>query len=96
MQIATYVVADRQFNAFVPLSRVLCINYLAGFCPKGETCVDAHPKFELPAPEENLKFGKKVVITCHYCSEPGHKVSHCPNMPPELREQQLEKFGVGG
>ena len=57
--------------------RVLCINYLAGFCPSGKDCNDAHPKFELPAPTDNdPKLGKKVVITCHYCGEVGHKVSH--------------------
>lgn len=31
----------------------------------------------------------KVVITCHYCGEAGHKVSHCQKMPPEMRESQL-------
>ena len=24
--------------------RVLCINYLAGFCPVGDKCPDAHPR----------------------------------------------------
>jgi len=33
------------------------------------------------------KSGRKVIITCHYCGEPGHKVSHCPNMPQEMRDQ---------
>ena len=55
--------------------RVLCINYLAGFCPSGKDCTDAHPRFELPAPtEQDPKLGKKVIITCHYCGEIGHKV----------------------
>merc|ERR1711864_49001 len=36
----------------------------------------------------DLKMGKKVVITCHYCGEVGHKVSHCHKMPPEMRTQQ--------
>lgn len=70
--------------------RVLCINYLAGLCPNGADCNDAHPRFELPAPTDmESKIGKKVIITCHYCGEIGHKVSHCPKMPQELREQAI-------
>jgi len=83
--------------------RILCINYLAGFCPEGSACTDAHPRFELPAPSDiDPKFGKKVVITCHFCQEPGHKVSHCPKMPPEMRAahqeaaQQGYMMGPGG
>ena len=74
--------------------RVLCINYLAGFCPAGSNCPDAHPRFELPAPPDmDPKLGKKVVITCHYCGEVGHKVSHCSKMPQELRDQQMSEPG---
>ena len=74
--------------------RVLCINYLAGFCPAGSSCPDAHPRFELPAPPDmENKLGKKVVITCHYCGEVGHKVSHCTKMPQELRDQQTAESG---
>ena len=41
----------------------------------GKECNDAHPKFELPAPtDQDPKMGKKVIITCHYCGEVGHKV----------------------
>ncbi len=54
--------------------RVLCLNYLSGFCPAGSECADAHPRFELPRPEDDPTRAKKVVITCHYCGEPGHKV----------------------
>ena len=44
--------------------RILCINYLAGFCPEGSACTDAHPRFELPAPSDiDPKFGKKVIST---------------------------------
>ena len=39
------------------------------------------------------KLGKKVVITCHYCGEVGHKVSHCSKMPQELRDQQMSEPG---
>ncbi|XP_040571113.1 cleavage and polyadenylation specificity factor subunit 4 [Lepeophtheirus salmonis] len=68
--------------------RILCMNYLAGFCPVGPSCSDAHPRFELPAPQEtDPRLGKKIVITCHYCGEAGHKVSHCAKMPQELRDQ---------
>ena len=77
--------------------RVLCLNYLAGFCPEGADCQDAHPRFELPSPMEiDPRLGKKVVITCHYCGEPGHKVSHCTKMPPEMRESQMASgYGTG-
>jgi len=74
--------------------RVLCINWLAGFCPVGSACPDAHPKFELPAPtDQDPKLGKKVIITCHYCGEVGHKVSHCHKMPQELKDQQGNQPG---
>merc|ERR1719420_1455569 len=81
--------------------RTLCLNYLAGFCPKGpEKCPDTHPKFELPpigGPDDPRGTGKKIVITCHYCGEPGHKVSHCAKVPPEVREQhaQMSEYGYG-
>ena len=43
------------------MRRVLCINYLAGFCPSGPKCTDAHPRFELPGPADmDPKMGKKV------------------------------------
>ena len=43
----------------------------------GKECNDAHPKFELPAPTDvDPKMGKKVIITCHYCGEVGHKVNN--------------------
>ena len=73
--------------------RILCLNYLAGFCPKGPECDDTHPKFELPpigGPDDPRGTGKKIVITCHYCGEPGHKVSHCAKVPPEIREQHAQ------
>ena len=74
---------DRGFCRHGPLCRhrhvrrVLCLNYLAGFCSKGPECPDTHPKFELPplgGPDDPRGFGKKIIITCHYCGEPGHKV----------------------
>ena len=51
-------------------------------------------RFELPGPVEmENKMGKKIVITCHYCGEIGHKVNTCNKMPPELKEQQNHEFG---
>ena len=66
--------------------RVLCLNYLAGFCPAGPECPDAHPRFELPVPGEFE--GRKMILTCHFCGEPGHKLSQCPTLPDEMRDQQ--------
>jgi cleavage and polyadenylation specificity factor subunit 4 len=73
------------------MRRVLCVNYLAGFCPAGQSCEQAHPRFELPGPVEQDKGGKKVVITCHYCGEIGHKVNMCNKMPGEMKEQQQQQ-----
>ncbi|TRY80452.1 hypothetical protein TCAL_08821 [Tigriopus californicus] len=77
--------------------RILCLNYLAGFCPAGSECKDAHPRFELPTASDNdPKFGKKVIITCHYCGEVGHKVSHCQKLTPEMREAHMNSNDHGG
>ena len=47
-------------------------------------------RFELPAPPDtDPKLGKKVVRTCHYCGEVGHKVRNCSKMSQELRNQQM-------
>nr|CAI5868582.1 unnamed protein product [Callosobruchus analis] len=35
--------------------RVLCTNYLAGFCPDGPKCKYMHPRFELPAPPDQMQ-----------------------------------------
>lgn len=83
--------------------RVLCPNYLAGFCPAGADCGDAHPKFELPQlfMDDPRGLGKKIIITCHYCGESGHKVAQCPKVPQELKDQQVagshfgDHFGYG-
>lgn len=62
--------------------RVLCTNYLAGFCPDGSTCKYMHPRFELPAPPDQVQKDKKTtpVIICHFCNEHGHKAIHCNKM----------------
>ena len=64
--------------------------------PKKIHCGPGHnatfeAEFSHPHPHKNetlLPF-LQVVITCHYCGEAGHKVSHCQKMPPELKEQHL-------
>nr|CAD7461256.1 unnamed protein product [Timema tahoe] len=48
----------------------------------------SHPRFELPATDIQQKDGKKLVITCHYCGESGHKALYCNKMPAEIREVQ--------
>ena len=91
--IIKFIIARLITNLFEGVRRVLCLNYLAGFCPKGPDCPDTHPKFELPplgGPDDPRGFGKKIIITCHYCGEPGHKVSSCTKVPPEIREQHLQ------
>ena len=51
------------------------MNYLAGYCPNGPECPNGHPRFEIPVPPDtDARGGKKVVITCHYCGDVGHKV----------------------
>ncbi|XP_042891453.1 cleavage and polyadenylation specificity factor subunit 4-like, partial [Penaeus japonicus] len=68
--------------------RVLCMNYFAGFCPDGSNCKFMHPRFELPqVTDDKQQPHKKLGITCHYCGEAGHKLSHCFRANPELREQ---------
>jgi len=70
--------------------RELCMNYLTGCCPTGPECPDGHPRFEIPVPPDtDSRGGKKVVITCHYCGDVGHKVSTCPKMPADLKEQHM-------
>lgn len=65
--------------------RVLCMNFLAGFCPDGELCKFMHPRFELPPPPEiNKDQMQKRAPTCHFCGELGHKASYCHKMPPEV------------
>jgi len=39
------------------------------------------------------KLGKKVVITCHYCGEIGHKVNTCHKMPSDMKEKHTQEYG---
>nr|CAD7257748.1 unnamed protein product [Timema shepardi] len=52
---------------------------------------DHCPRFELPATDIQQKDGKKLVITCHYCGESGHKALYCNKMPAEIREVQSKQ-----
>ena len=50
------------------------------------------PRFELPAIQDmQPKEGKKVMITCHFCGEGGHKAIYCNKMPPDVREAQVRQ-----
>lgn len=50
------------------------------------------PRFELPAVQDmQPKEGKKVMITCHFCGEGGHKAIYCNKMPPDVREAQVRQ-----
>ncbi|OXU29253.1 cleavage and polyadenylation specificity factor subunit 4 [Nasonia vitripennis] len=89
---------DRGFCRHGPLCRhrhvrrVLCMAYLAGFCPDGSSCKFMHPRFELPAIQDmQPKEGKKVLITCHFCGETGHKAIYCNKIPPDMREQHARQ-----
>lgn len=47
------------------------------------------PRFELPAIQDTQpKEGKKVMITCHFCRETGHKAIYCNKLPPDMRDMQ--------
>ncbi|KAK6028006.1 zinc knuckle [Ostertagia ostertagi] len=73
--------------------RVICPNYVAGFCPDGKECKFTHPSFALPAPENCASNNKRLFnhqIICHNCHERGHKATHCPHLP----NQQGKRFGA--
>lgn len=42
------------------------------------------------------KEGKKVMITCHFCGEGGHKAIYCNKLPSEVREAQARQEQEGG
>jgi len=66
--------------------RVLCISYMNGLCPDGPECKFTHPRFELPPLEQISSLGNRKpgfgLVVCHHCGELGHKISHCPKVPP--------------
>lgn len=81
--------------------RVACINYLCGFCPDGLGCKFVHMKFDIPimnanvtnTESENQPMVKRPgVPICHYCNKVGHKIYVCNAIPPEEKEQEIQKF----
>lgn len=58
--------------------RVLCPNYLAGFCLEGHLCKYAHPSFNIPPLDASALLRTRghynMGIICHNCHERGHKV----------------------
>ncbi|XP_039271374.2 cleavage and polyadenylation specificity factor subunit 4-like [Styela clava] len=69
--------------------RVMCINYLIGFCPDGKKCKYTHPTWDLPTVEPK---GAK----CHICGEFGHKVATCPQNPYRTSEADTNKSMPNG
>ncbi|CAF1530485.1 unnamed protein product [Rotaria magnacalcarata] len=69
--------------------KVLCQNYLCGFCPEGPRCTLSHPTFDLPNSNEYTPAQRKVVFTCDFCHETGHKASSCFKLPMEERQKYL-------
>jgi cleavage and polyadenylation specificity factor subunit 4 len=69
--------------------KVLCQNYLCGFCPEGSRCTLSHSSFELPHVNEHAPAQRKVVFVCDYCHETGHKASSCYKLPFEERQKYL-------
>ena len=61
--------------------RIVCMNYLLGFCPLGIKCHQKHPKFNLPV----LEVAEKKKVVCNYCKHPGHKIYSCYQLPLEVR-----------
>ncbi|MCL4133921.1 UNVERIFIED_CONTAM: hypothetical protein GTU68_039897 [Idotea baltica] len=85
---------DRGFCRHGPLCRnrhvrrVLCTNYFAGFCPDGSECKFMHPRFELPQiTDDKMQQQKKHGVVCHFCREPGHKITHCSKMNADVTDQ---------
>lgn len=69
--------------------KVLCQNYLCGFCPEGQRCTLSHPAFELPNANEFTPAQRKTVFVCDFCHETGHKASSCFKLPYEERQRYL-------
>lgn len=65
--------------------RVICPNYLCGFCLDGKQCKFTHPSFSIPTYDPKLATTPRVnaSIICHNCHERGHKAGQCPNLPAQ-------------
>ena len=47
------------------------------------------PSFDLPVMKDDFQEVKKMVI-CHRCFQPGHKISNCPNGPPNEMHPEFQ------
>lgn len=54
--------------------RVMCVNFMCGFCPLGKKCKYTHPSHDVPVYEDKRL---QSHIICHACGEPGHKSTSC-------------------
>lgn len=74
--------------------RVACLNYLCGFCPDGPGCKFIHMRFDIPIPANSTdpSAPKKPGVVCHYCNEVGHKIYTCNQIPPEQRDELIQRF----
>ncbi|KAH7636284.1 cleavage and polyadenylation specificity factor subunit 4-like [Dermatophagoides farinae] len=75
--------------------RVACLNYLCGFCPDGPGCKFIHMRFDIPISAANStdpSAPKKPGVICHYCNEVGHKIYTCNQIPPEQRDELIQRF----
>ncbi|KPM02653.1 hypothetical protein QR98_0010690 [Sarcoptes scabiei] len=76
--------------------RVACTNYLCGFCPDGPNCKFIHMRFDIPTSNainsQDSFLQKKSTVICHYCSEVGHKIYTCNQIPPEQRDELIQKY----
>jgi hypothetical protein len=76
--------------------RVMCPNYLAGFCPDGALCKFSHPTFDIPVPDpvqQQRRFYNQSIV-CHNCHERGHKATYCPHLPATGQQQQPMMSGA--
>lgn len=55
--------------------------------------MDPFFRFELPGPVEDKTGQKKIIITCHFCGEVGHKINHCQKLPADQREAHQNELG---
>jgi len=67
--------------------KIMCVDYMIGFCPNGPDCEYEHPKWEVPQFTEQAK-----VIRCHYCQELGHKSNVCEKNPNKGGPFTLQNF----
>ena len=47
------------------------------------------PKFELPVMDAAFNASKRVIVTCHFCHESGHKAANCHKLSMSARQEVL-------